>query len=120
MLNFYIGWDSREADAYNVCLHTLKKHTTINCTVLPLKTQELAELNFYNKRQEQDASTEFTYTRFLVPFLNNYKGWALFCDCDFLFLRDIKELLHDIFIANKGDMTKAVYVAQHDYEPKKI
>lgn len=37
-------------------------------------------------------STEFSHTRFLVPELMNYQGWALFVDGDMLFLSDIKKL----------------------------
>ena len=38
--------------------------------------------NLYNREDDKLGSTEFTFTRFLVPLLNNYKGWALFCDSD--------------------------------------
>jgi len=29
----------------------------------------------------------------MVPYLNNYTGWALFVDCDFIFLEDPENLL---------------------------
>ncbi len=37
-------------------------------------------------------STEFSHTRFLVPNLMNYNGWALFQDSDMMWLSDIKNL----------------------------
>ena len=40
--------------------------------------------------------TEFTYSRFLVPYLCNYEGTALFLDADMLCLADITELF-DLF-----------------------
>lgn len=44
--------------------------------------------------------------------LTGYKGWALFIDCDFLCLTDIKELF------NQANDNYAVMVAKHDYTPK--
>ena len=58
------------------------------------------------------SSTEFTFSRFLIPHLNDYKGWAVFCDCDFLWLDDIKKLYE------QRDNKYAVMCVQHDYEPK--
>lgn len=55
------------------------------------------------------ASTEFTYSRFFTPWLADYKGWALFCDCDFLFFGDVAELLR------YKDDSKAVACVHHDY-----
>ena len=40
--------------------------------------------------------TEFTYSRFLVPYLCGYEGTALFLDADMLVLGDIGELF-DLF-----------------------
>jgi hypothetical protein len=50
----------------------------------------------YTRKQDPKQSTEFTYCRFFIPFLNNYKGWALFADDDFLWLGDIAELLDQV------------------------
>jgi len=57
------------------------------------------------------ASTEFTFTRFLVPHLNSFSGWAVFCDSDMVFLTDAVGLFDNL------DNTKAVYCVQHDYNP---
>ena len=43
-------------------------------------------------RRTPCQSTEFTYTRFLVPYLCGYQGKAIFIDCDMLCLGDIAEL----------------------------
>ncbi len=45
------------------------------------------------------------------PFLAGFQGWALFCDCDFLWLGDVAELL------KFADATKALHCVQHDYRP---
>jgi lipopolysaccharide biosynthesis glycosyltransferase len=41
----------------------------------------------------------------------DFKGWAVFCDCDFLWLDDIKKLL------DQTDDQYAVMCVQHDYTP---
>ena len=58
------------------------------------------------------ASTEFTFTRFLVPYLSGFTGWSLFIDCDFVFLDDVKKLF------DQADKKYAIMCAQHDYTPK--
>ena len=58
------------------------------------------------------ASTEFTFTRFLIPTITEYNGWALFIDCDFVALEDVAKLF-----AQANDKY-AVMCAQHDYTPK--
>ena len=57
-------------------------------------------------------STEFAISRFLVPHLASYRGWAVFCDCDFLWRADIAEL----FTLARPEY--AVMVVKHFYNPK--
>ena len=77
-----------------------------------MKLDELIAKKLYTRNVDPLASTQFTYSRFLVPKLMNYKGWAVFCDCDFVFLSDVSGLLKNL------DESKAVYCVQHDYTPK--
>ena len=111
-INFFIGYDSKEDIAYRVCKNSLLKRSTINIKVNSLKIEELIAKRFYNRSIDPLASTEFTYTRFLIPELMSFKGWAVFCDCDFLFFGDIANLFKNL------DDSKAIYCVQHDYTPK--
>ena len=111
-LNVYIGYDSKEDIAYRVCKYSILKRSRSNIKITSLKLYELIAKNLYKRDVDPLASTEFTYSRFLVPALNNYNGWAIFCDCDFIFFEDISNILKDI------DQSKAVYCVQHDYTPK--
>ena len=111
-INFFIGYDSKEDIAYRVCKQSLLNNSTSNIKVKSLKLYELIAKNFYTRAVDPLASTEFTYSRFLIPALMNYKGWAIFCDCDFLFFKDINLLFDTI----EGD--RAVYCVKHDYKPK--
>lgn len=59
-----------------------------------------------------DGSNDFIYSRFLTPYLAEFKGWAIFADGDMIFQSDINELW------NLRDPLKAVQVVKHDYKTK--
>ena len=111
-VNFFIGYDPKEDIAYRVCKYSLLKRSSNNVNVMSLKLDELVAKKLYTRPIDPLASTQFTYTRFLVPLLNNYEGWAVFCDCDFIFLNDVSNLFSNL------DSSKAIYCVQHDYTPK--
>ena len=94
--NFFIGYDSKEDIAYRVCKYSLLKRTNSDVNVMSLKLDELIAKNLYTRSIDPLASTQFTYSRFLVPKLTNYEGWAVFCDCDFIFLGDVSNLLKNL------------------------
>jgi len=109
--NVYIGWDSRESIAADVCKYSIQQHAANYLNVKFLKQEELRQSDLYWRDVDNLSTTEFTFTRFLVPYLNNYEGYAIFMDCDFLLLDDIANVLDEI------DPKKAVTVVQHDYTP---
>ena len=109
-MKVFVGWDSREDLAYQVCKHSILSRNP-EVEVLPLKQQELRDQGIYNRDTDQLSSTEFTFTRFLVPHLTNYEGWAVFCDCDIIFVDDIQELF------SLADDKYAVMVVKHNYTP---
>jgi hypothetical protein len=106
-LRVFIGWDSREAECAGVLAYSLREHASVPLDIHYLK---LSELDFH-RPQDTLQSTEFTYSRFLVPHLCGYEGKAVFMDCDMLCLGDIKEL-------DDLDMSPyALRVVKHDYRP---
>ncbi len=107
----FVGWDSREDIAYQVCRHSIAARASVPVEVIPIKQYELRDRGLYRRERDPLASTEFTYTRFFVPHLAGYRGWALFCDCDFLWLADIKRLIEQI------DDRYAVMCVHHDHRP---
>jgi len=109
---FFIGYDSSEDIAYRICKQSLLNNSSIQIKILSLKLHELVAKKYYNRSIDPLASTEFTYSRFLVPSLMNFGGWAVFCDCDFVFLEDVAKLFQNL------SEEKAVYCVQHDYTPK--
>ena len=111
-LRVYIGWDKREPIAYDVAKFSLERRASVPVDVQAIKIDDLRAQKLYWRDQDPLASTEFTYTRFLTPALAGFRGWALFCDCDFLWLGDIAGL------GEFMKVPKAVYCVQHDYTPK--
>jgi len=107
-LNIFIGYDKAETVAYHVCAHSIMMNSSVPVSITPLIYDQLP----INREKDPLQSTDFTYTRFLVPYLMGYEGVGLFMDCDMLVDCDIAEL----FALN--DPTKAVSVVKHDYIPK--
>lgn len=109
-LTVYIGYDEREKLAAEVCKFSIQRRAHHTVKTKFLKSEDIPE---FTRPREPHQSTDFTYTRFLVPFLSGYKGWSIFCDCDFLFVADIRTVFTCI------DKTKAVSVVQHpSYIPR--
>lgn len=114
LYKIFIGYDSREDIAYQVCRHsiinTCKRPNELE--IIPLKLSELKKQGIYTRPHDDLGSTEFTFSRFLVPYLCDYKGWALFIDCDFLFLHDVTKLFKE------ANDQFAVMCVKHSYTPK--
>lgn len=104
--NVYIGYDVNEHIAAEVCAFSLKRRTDQLCPpkVTYLKSADIPE---FTREREPTQATDFTYTRFMIPFLEGYKGWSVFCDCDFLFLGDVMDLVY------RCPEDKAIAVVQH-------
>mgnify|MGYP001447403256 CR=1 FL=1 len=108
-MKVFIGYDTREDIAYQVCKHSILARNK-DVDVRPLKQQELRDAGWYTRPIDKLASTEFTFTRFLIPELTNFKGWALFMDSDMILTTDIAELFA------QADDKYAVMCVQHDYK----
>ena len=111
-LKIFVGWDSREDIAYQSCKQSIIDTASVGVDIVPLKQKILRREEVYWRKKDKLASTEFTFTRFLVPELQEFDGWALFIDCDFIALDDVKKLF------DQADDKYAVMCAKHDYTPK--
>ncbi|HUE45093.1 MAG TPA: glycosyltransferase [Aestuariivirgaceae bacterium] len=112
MLNVYIGYDPREAVAFYTLAHSILRRSSIPVSIAPLMQSQLKGI--YTRPRGPTESTEFSLTRFLVPFLSGFQGWSIFMDCDMLCRADIAELAAQI----ERQPEKAVLVCKHDYVPK--
>jgi len=127
----YVGWEPREAQAFMVAVHSIRKHLSRPIPVRGLVLDELIASGLHrrpmNKTVNSDGhvkmidvlsiradyngaiSTEFANTRFFVPHLAK-TGWAVFMDCDMLVRGDMAALFDQL------DPKFAVYCVQHDYK----
>src|SRR5215475_15736464 len=107
MFRTFIGWDSHYPESAEVLAYSLRKHASIPPEINFLKLPELR----LNRPFDPLASTEYTYSRFLVPYLCGYRGTALYLDSGMLCLGDIAEIA-------RLDMTGlAIRVVKHNYRP---
>jgi lipopolysaccharide biosynthesis glycosyltransferase len=109
MINIYVGYDDREAVAYHTFCQSVLSRSSKPVAFAPLALSCLS--NVY-KETHTDGSNAFIYSRFLVPFLQDYEGWAIFADGDMTCHADIAELWA------MRDESKAVMVVKHDYKTK--
>ena len=108
MIPVFIGYDPREAVAYHVCSNSIIRHSSQPVSLNPLALNILKDY----EETHTDGSNHFIYSRFLVPHLMDYQGWAIFMDGDMILRSDITELW------NLRDDSKAVMVVKHDYKTK--
>ena len=110
MINVFIGYDSKEKIAHHILSESILRHSTKPVAITPIYLPNIKD-DFVRERNNL-SSTEFSFSRFIIPHLMNYQGWALFMDCDMLMMADIAELWR------LRDDKYAVQVCKHDYTPK--
>lgn len=121
IIPYYIGYDRTEHAAYEVCRWSMARRSTLPVHSIKLDQSALRRNGLYRRAPEAESrldsfdgkpfSTEFSFTRFLVPALAQYQGWALFTDCDFLWLSNASRLWQ------LRDENYAVQVVKHNYQP---
>ena len=108
-INIFVGYDGVvEPVAYHVFCQSVIEKATIPVSFTPLA---LNTLENYIETHD-DGSNAFIYSRFLVPYLCDFRGYALYVDGDMLCRDDINNLIDEI------DPFAAVSVVQHDYKTK--
>jgi hypothetical protein len=110
-LRIYIGFDDREAIAYHVLSHSIITRASGPVSITPIKREHLKE---FTRPRSESESTDFSFSRFLTPYLAGNSGLAIFMDCDMLCLADIWELLE----FQEQQPFSPVLVCQHDYTPR--
>ena len=105
LINIFVGFDQKESITYHAFVQSL-----IDSSSIPLSITPLAEnnLNIYNEKH-LDGTNKFTYNRFLVPYLMNFKGWAIYFDGDMVCLSDVKDLIRNLNTNNAINLVKHYY-----------
>lgn len=120
----FIGYDEREKLAADVCAHSIRRRSHGDLEIKYLKHKPLRKAGLFNREwkvcgdngQTIDAldgkpfSTEFSHTRFLVPELMHFGGWALFMDCDMIFTSNAAKLF------KLADPKYAVMCVKHKHQ----
>ncbi len=107
-INVVVGFDQKEAIAFHTFTQSVIEKSSLPVTFTPLAVNTLKDY----KEEHTDGSNAFIYSRFLTPYLNDFKGWAIFADGDMICQADIKELW------DLRDESKALLVVKHNYKTK--
>lgn len=110
MIRVFIGYDRRAGMIYDVFAHSIMRRSSQPVALTPLYIDYLAPL--LQREINPLQSTEFSFSRFLTPYLCGFDGWALFFDNDMIMLDDIARLW-----ALRDDRY-AVQVVKHSHQPK--
>jgi lipopolysaccharide biosynthesis glycosyltransferase len=110
VIRVFIGYDSAEEVAFSVLAHSIHARASTPVAAAPVMLSQLKEV--FRRPHNALQSTQFSFSRFLTPWLAGYEGWALFMDCDMLMLEDIAELW------KLRDERYAVQVVKHVHVPK--
>jgi lipopolysaccharide biosynthesis glycosyltransferase len=110
MIRIFIGYDAREAVAFSVLAHSIHRRASEPVAIAPVMLEQLKGV--YRRERNPLQSSDFSFSRFLTPWLCDYQGWAIFMDCDQLVLDDIARLW-----ALRDDRY-AVQVVKHNHVPK--
>lgn len=132
-ITVYIGWDSREPFASEVAKSSLLRRTKCDIDIKFLKHKELRKAGIFKREwlisfdgtrtdisDNRQFSTEYSYTRFLVPYLNNFSGFALYIDGDVFFKGKTHgdDIIKDLF--NGIDHGAALSCVKHYHMPSEI
>lgn len=109
MIPIFVGYDTRESVAYHVFSQSIIDSASVPVALYPLALKSLSGMY---RETHDDGSNAFIYSRFLVPYLMDYKGWAIFTDGDMICLGDIAELFA------LRDEKYAAMVVKHNYQTK--
>jgi hypothetical protein len=109
VIRIFIGYDSRLPVLFNVAQHSIVRYASRPVAITPIKLAHLGHV--FNRERLAIQSTEFSFSRFLTPYLCGYQGWAIFMDNDIVARDDIAKLW-----ALRDDRY-AVMCVKHDHQP---
>jgi hypothetical protein len=110
VIRVFIGYDPREAVAFSVLAYSVQARASEPVAVVPVMLSQLGSL--LTRERHPLQSTDFSFSRFLTPYLSGYSEWSVFMDCDMLMRDDIAKLWQ------LRDERYAVMVVKHDHVPK--
>lgn len=110
MIRIFVGYDAVETVAFTTLSHSIQARASEPVSITPVKLEQLRSI--FTRPRNALQSTDFAFSRFLVPWLCGFEGWAIFMDCDMLALADVAELWR------LRDPRYAVQVVKHQHVPE--
>ncbi len=110
VVRMFIGYDQIESGAYYTYEHSIHSRSSMPVSITPLRLSQLKSM--FNRSWDAKQTNEFSFSRWLVPYLCGYQGWAIFTDCDMLCRDDIAELWA------LRDKQYSVMCIKHSHKPK--
>lgn len=110
MIRMFIGYDHAENVAHNVMVNSIQRHASQPVSIAQIALHQLKHV--LHRERHPLQSNEFAFSRWLVPYLCNYKGWAIWADCDMLFFDDVAKLWA------LRNQKYAVQVVKHNHIPR--
>lgn len=89
-VRLFIGFDSVESVAAYVFAHSVCRRSSLPVSVSPVMLRQLRHV--LTRERDPKQSNDFSFSRWLVPWMCGYEGWAIFADCDMMARADIAEL----------------------------
>ena len=109
MIRVFIGYEPKEEVAYHVLAASIMRRSSQPVQITPVILNSLTTV--FKRERNPLQSTEFSFSRFLTPYLSGYEGWSIFMDCDMLMLDDIANLW------NLRDEKFALMCVHHHHVP---
>jgi hypothetical protein len=109
MIRVFVGYDSTMPALTHVFSQSIHARASRPVAVIPLVLTQLTDL--LTRARDPLQSTEFSFSRFLTPYLSGFEGWSIFADNDMIARDDIAKLWA------LRDERYAVMVVKHEQDP---
>jgi lipopolysaccharide biosynthesis glycosyltransferase len=109
MIRVFIGYSRAAPVASSVAALSINRRASRPVSITHLALNQLQGI--YTRPHHGMQSTDFSFSRFLTPYLCGFEGWAIFMDDDMLVMDDIAKLW------DLRDPRFAVQVVKHDHVP---
>ena len=114
MIRIFIGYDDRERVSAFVLADSIVQRSSVPVSISFVNRANLKGV--FERERGRYESTDFSLSRFMVPYLSGFEGWSVFMDCDMVCLGDVEELARYMSLSSRW--SRAVYVVKHDYAPR--
>lgn len=109
IIRIFIGYDNRIPVAFQALVHSITQRSSKPVLICPINLNNIKDI--FHREMISLQSTEFSFSRFLAPYLSGYEGWSIFMDNDMILQEDIAKLW------DLRDDRYAVMCVKHEHKP---